>query len=134
MPRRSWNLPTRFARNGSAGEDLNIAAEMMRLALQITARTLFDTEVTPEIHEINDQVNIIMDLYHFLVTLPRAELLLNSPLPQMRRFRAAKKRLDEVVDRHDPEARQRRYEPAASAATCFRCCWLRATIRAEETG
>ncbi len=81
-----------------AGAELNIAAEMMRLALQITARTLFDTEVTGEIHEINDQVNIIMDLYHFLVTLPRAELLLNSPLPQMRRFRAAKKRLDEVVD------------------------------------
>jgi cytochrome P450 len=80
------------------GAELNIAAEMMRLALQITARTLFDTEVTPEIHEINDQVNIIMDLYHFLVTLPRAELLLNTPVPQMRRFRAAKKRLDEVVN------------------------------------
>jgi cytochrome P450 len=78
--------------------ELNIAAEMMRLALQITARTLFDTEVTEEIHEINHQVNVIMDLYHFLVTLPRAELLLNTPLPQMRRFRAAKKRLDEVVD------------------------------------
>lgn len=80
------------------GAELNIAAEMMRLALQITARTLFDTEVTAEIHEINDQVNIIMDLYHFLVTLPRAERLLDTPLPQMRRFRAAKKRLDEVVD------------------------------------
>jgi cytochrome P450 len=80
------------------GAELNIAAEMMRLALQVTARTLFDTEVTPEIHEINDQVNVVMDLYHFLVALPRAELLLNSPLPQMRRFRAAKKRLDCVVD------------------------------------
>ena len=79
------------------GAKFDIAGEMMRLALQITARTLFDTEVTPEIHEINDQVNIIMDLYHFLVTVPRAELLLNSPLPQMRRFRAAKKRLDDVV-------------------------------------
>lgn len=78
--------------------EFDISAEMMRLALQVVARTLFDTEVTPEIHEINDQVNIIMDLYHFLVTLPRAELLLNSPLPKMRRFRAAKKRLDEVVD------------------------------------
>jgi len=78
--------------------ELNIATEMMGLALQITARTLFDTEVTAEIHEINEQVNIIMDLYHFLVTLPRAELLLNAPLPKMRRFRAAKKRLDEVVD------------------------------------
>jgi cytochrome P450 len=80
------------------GVEFDISVEMMRLALQVVARTLFDTEVTPEIHEINDQVNIIMDLYHFLVTLPRAELLLNSPLPKMRRFRAAKKRLDEVVD------------------------------------
>lgn len=80
------------------GIETDIAAEMMRLALRITARTLFDTEVTAEIHEINDQVNIVMDLYHFLVALPRAELLLNTPLPQMRRFRAAKKRLDEVVD------------------------------------
>ena len=67
----------------------DIAAEMMRLALQVIARTLFDTEVTAEIHEINDQVNIIMDLYHYLITLPRAELLLNWPLKKMRRFRAA---------------------------------------------
>jgi cytochrome P450 len=81
-----------------SGEPLNIAAEMMRLALQITARTLFDTEVTPEIHDLNDQVNIIMDLYNYLVAMPRAELLLNSPLPGMRRFRHAKARLDEVVD------------------------------------
>jgi cytochrome P450 len=80
------------------GQPINIAAEMMRLALQITARTLFDTEVTPEIHVINDQVNIIMDLYNYLVAMPRAELLLNSPLPGMRRFRRAKARLDEVVD------------------------------------
>ena len=87
-----------FRAEWKAGEEINISAEMMRLALQITARTLFDTEVTPEIHEINDQVNIVMDLYNFLVALPRAELLLGSPLPQMRRFRAARRRLDEVVD------------------------------------
>ncbi|MGA2538277.1 MAG: cytochrome P450 [Terracidiphilus sp.] len=80
------------------GDSLDIAAEMMRLALQITARTLFDTEVTEEIHVINEQVNIIMDLYHYLVAMPRAELLLNTPLPKMRRFRQAKARLDEVVD------------------------------------
>jgi cytochrome P450 len=81
-----------------AGQPLDIAAEMMRLALQITARTLFDTEVTVEVQLINDQVNIIMDLYNYLVAMPRAELLLNSPLPGMRRFRHAKARLDEVVD------------------------------------
>jgi cytochrome P450 len=90
-------LAADFRAQWKPGAELNISAEMMRLALQITARTLFDTEVTPEIHEINDQVNIVMDLYNFLVALPRAELLLGSPLPQMRRFRAAKRRLDEVV-------------------------------------
>ncbi len=92
------DLAAGFRDQWQTGTELNIAAEMMRLALQITARTLFDTEVTPEIHEINDQVNTVMDLYHFLVTLPQAELLLDTPLPQMRRFQAAKKRLDAAVD------------------------------------
>jgi cytochrome P450 len=39
-----------------------------------------------------------MDLYNYLVAMPRAELLLDSPLPGMRRFRKAKARLDRVVD------------------------------------
>jgi cytochrome P450 len=92
-----------------AGTVVDVSAAMMRLALQITARTLFDTEVTPEIHVINDQVNVIMDLYNYLVAMPRAELLLNSPLPQMRRFRRAKATLDAAVDSmiraHRSEAR-----------------------------
>jgi len=94
------------------GRQLDIAAEMMRLALQVTARTLFDTEVTPEIHVINEQVNIIMDLYNLLVALPRAELLLNAPLAPMRRFRRAKARLDEVVE----AMIQRRRDEAGSTA------------------
>jgi cytochrome P450 len=80
------------------GQTIDIAAEMMHLALKITARTLFDTEVTAEIQVINEQVNIVMDLYNYLVAMPRAELLLDSPLPAMRRFRRAKARLDEVVN------------------------------------
>lgn len=79
------------------GAEFDIASEMMRFALQVTARTLFDTEVTAEIHEINNQVNVIMELYHYLITLPRAEMLLNWPLKKMRRFRAAKRQLDAVV-------------------------------------
>jgi len=80
------------------GQTIDIAEEMMHLALKITARTLFDTAVTAEIQIINEQVNIIMDLYNYLVAMPRAELLLDSPLPAMRRFRRAKTRLDEVVN------------------------------------
>jgi cytochrome P450 len=91
------NIAAQVSTQWQPGQTIDINAEMMRLALQITARTLFDTEVTPEIHVINDQVNIIMALYNYLVALPRAELLLNTPLPGMKRFRHAKARLDQVV-------------------------------------
>ena len=87
-----------LSRAWQPGQPIDIAEEMMHLALKITARTLFDTAVTAEIQIINEQVNIIMDLYNYLVAMPRAELLLDSPLPAMRRFRHAKARLDEVVD------------------------------------
>jgi cytochrome P450 len=92
------DLADGLSKQWQPGAPLDIAAEMMRLALQITARTLFDTAVTAEIQVISDQVNIVMDLYNYLVALPRAELLLDWPLPKMRRFRRAKARLDEVVD------------------------------------
>jgi cytochrome P450 len=80
------------------GAPMDIAVEMMGLALSITARTLFDTEVTPEIQVINEQTNTVMDLYNYLIAMPRAEMLLDSPIPVMRRFRKAKARLDSVVD------------------------------------
>ena len=82
------------------GKQIDVAAEMMRLALQITARTLFDTEVTPEIHTINDEANAVMGMYNDLVALPRAEdlLRLRLPIPVLMRFRRSKRRLDTVVD------------------------------------
>jgi cytochrome P450 len=83
------------------GAQIDIAAEMMRLALQITARTLFDTEVTPEIATINDESNAVMEMYNALIALPRAEDLLRwrVPIPVLIRFRKSKARLDAVVDK-----------------------------------
>jgi len=82
------------------GERMDVAAEMMRLSLQITARTLFDTEVTPEIETINDESNAVMEIYNTLIALPRAEDLLRwrIPIPALVRFRRSKRRLDAVVD------------------------------------
>jgi cytochrome P450 len=82
------------------GKQIDVAAEMMRLALQITARTLFDTEVTPEIATINDESNAVMQMYNNLVAMPRAEDLLHwrIPVPILIRFRKSKARLDAVVD------------------------------------
>ncbi len=113
------------------GESLDIAAEMMRLALQIVARTLFDTEVTTEIREVNDQMNVIMDLYNYLIALPRAEALLDTPLPGMKRFRTAKARLDQVVDGMIA-ARQR--EPAARLAERGDLLSMLIAARDEEQG
>ncbi len=79
--------------------EIDIAAEMMRLTLQVVARTLFNTDVTSDVQAINDEVNVIMDLYNFLIALPRAEAMLHLPIPGLMRFRKARKRLDAVVHR-----------------------------------
>jgi cytochrome P450 len=82
-----------------AGKQIDIAAEMMRLTLQVVARTLFNADVTQDVQAINDEVNVIMDLYNFLIALPRAEAMLHWPIPGLMRFRKARKRLDAVVHR-----------------------------------
>jgi len=81
------------------GQEIDIAAEMMRLTLQVVARTIFNTDVTSDVQAINDEVNVIMDLYNFLIALPKAEAMLHWPIPGLMRFRKARKRLDAVVHR-----------------------------------
>ncbi len=80
------------------GDTVDIGDEMMRLSLRIIARTLFATEVTPDVLSVVDEVNTIMDMYNVLVVFPRVESFLNWPLPYISRFRKAKDRLDRVVD------------------------------------
>jgi cytochrome P450 len=89
-----------------ADETLDIALEMMHLALDIVAKTLFDSDVAAEVAEISREVNAIMRLYNFLVILPYAEMLQHYPLPGMRRFRRARTRLDAIVYRMIQEHRQ----------------------------
>ncbi len=88
-----------------AGQEIDAASEMMRLALQVVARTIFDTDVTDDVQSINTEVNAIMDLYNFLIALPRAEALLHLPIPGLMRFKRARKRLDAVVHRMIDERR-----------------------------
>ena len=81
------------------GVEIDAASEMMRLALQVVARTIFDTDVTADVQTINDEVNAIMGLYNFLIALPKAEALLHLPVPGLMRFKRARKHLDAVVHR-----------------------------------
>jgi cytochrome P450 len=88
------------------GNTIDIAAESMALSLEIVARTLFDTKVTPDIRAINDEVNTIMGLYNFIVAFPRLENYLHLPIPKLTKFRRSKAHLDSVVDRLISERRK----------------------------
>ncbi len=81
-----------------AGSEIDANAEMMRLSLKIMARTLFDTEVTPEVLSVADEVNTIMGLYNFLVAFPRLESFLHWPIPGIVKFRRSRARLDRIVE------------------------------------
>jgi cytochrome P450 len=87
------------------GDIFDANAGMMQLSLEITARTLFDIEVTADVLAINDEVNRIMGLYNFLVLLPRLESYLHLPLPGIMRFRKSRKKLNAVVHRMIAEHR-----------------------------
>lgn len=89
------------------GQTIDIGAEMMQLALEVVARTLFNTDVTSDVLEINREVNVIMDLYNYLIALPLAEAYLHAPLPGLTRFRRARARLDAVVHRMIDQHRSR---------------------------
>ena len=80
-------------------QPIDIASQMMQLTLEVVARTLFNTDATGDVLQINDQVNVIMQLYNYLIALPRAEAYLHWPLPGLVRFRRARGRLDKVVQR-----------------------------------
>jgi cytochrome P450 len=88
------------------GQTRDISQDMMQLALGIVARTLFSTELGPEVAGINDSVNAIMRDYTFLIALPVAELLIHLPVPPLRRFKRSRSRLDELVYRLIREHRE----------------------------
>jgi cytochrome P450 len=97
LRRESWH----------AGQTIDIGAEMMQLALEVVARTLFNTDVTSDVLAINQEVNVIMDLYNYLISLPLAEAYLYAPLPGLTRFRRARARLNAVVHRIIADHRSR---------------------------
>jgi cytochrome P450 len=75
---------------------LDISVEMMRLTLGIVGKTLFDADVESESGEVGEAMTVVMELFDTL-TLPFFELLSKLPLPQLRRFDAARTRLDRII-------------------------------------
>ncbi len=88
----------RIQTNWRDGETLDIAEEMMRLTLNVVAKTLFNADVESEAREIGESLTATMKMFD-RVTLPFAGLINKLPLPSNLRFRRAQKRLDETIYR-----------------------------------
>ncbi len=90
---------TRIRDSWQAGEQRDIAADMMHLTLNVVARTLFATDLRDEVYELSAAINRIMSLYNFLVMLPAAEWLVHFRPPGLAGFVKARNRIDAVVYR-----------------------------------
>jgi cytochrome P450 len=85
-----------MANEWADGETRDISNEMMRLTLNIVGVTLFSANVADEADEIGTAMTDLVELFDYLL-LPFSEFLEKLPLPQSRRFKKAKKKLDEVI-------------------------------------
>jgi len=81
------------------GATVDVAQEMMRLTLDITARTLFGVPLGEDVLRVTEAINAIMRQYHYLVALPAAEVLVHLPVSGLGRFKGARARVDAAVYR-----------------------------------
>jgi cytochrome P450 len=82
----------------TAGQALDVDAEMMRLTLAVASSTLFGTDVAAEAAEVREDVGTITSLFPRF-SLPFFGLIQKLPLPSNARFDRAVARLDALVYR-----------------------------------
>jgi len=87
-----------------SGQSFDVMQEMMRLTLAIVAKTLFSTDVDSEADDIGVALTQVFDLFE-VILMPFSEILEKLPLPAVRRFKRARKRLDETIYRLIAERR-----------------------------
>jgi cytochrome P450 len=86
------------------GQSLDMHDDMMKLTLAIVAKTLFSADVENEAAEIGEALTTAFAAFN-LGILPFSELLEKLPLPYIKRFEAARARLDETIYRIIDERR-----------------------------
>ncbi len=78
------------------GEPIDVAREMSRLTLSIAGKTLFDLDVESHAADVGRALTAVMDSF-WTTMLPLMELLEHLPIPQLRRARKARERLDAII-------------------------------------
>lgn len=82
--------------NWRDGETLDIDREMMRLTLQIVAKTLFDADVTKDADDVGHSLTTLVEMFNLLL-LPYSEILEKLPLPHSIKLKKARKTLDRII-------------------------------------
>lgn len=96
MGRAAEESAGRLERAARTGAIVDVAAEMMRVALQIVSRTLFSADVSGDADRIGAALNTLLRQAND--RMRRAFLLpLSIPTPANLRFRAARRTLDALV-------------------------------------
>jgi cytochrome P450 len=101
----------RMAGEWRDGARVDVAHEMMRLTLTIAGKTLFDLDVESQAADVGRALTDVMESF-WTAMLPFIDVLERMPIPQLRRARKARARLDEIMYRMIAE---RRAEGAAMA-------------------
>jgi cytochrome P450 len=78
------------------GETVDVAQQMRRMTLGISAKTLFNASIEEDAAQIDEAVSSAMQ-YFDRVSIPMVELLFKLPLPSTLRVRRAKKVLTSAV-------------------------------------
>lgn len=78
------------------GDERDIDKEMMRLTLQIVAKTLFGANVEDEADQVGAALTTIIKMFNYLL-LPFSDLLEKLPIPQVKKFDRAKETLNSVI-------------------------------------
>jgi cytochrome P450 len=95
----------RLSNEWKDGEIRDIDKEMMRLTLQIVAKTLFSADVTDEADDVGQAMTTLVKMFDYLL-LPFSEWLEKLPLPQSRRLHRARSTLNSIIF-HFMEERRR---------------------------
>ena len=86
----------KMAASWSDDDVRDIDREMMRLTLQIVAKTLFDANVENDADDVGRSLTTIVEMFNLLL-LPFSEVLEKLPFPQSIRFKRARNTLDKII-------------------------------------
>jgi len=78
------------------GQELDIAREMGASPSAIVGKTLFGSDWDGIADEVSRSLGALMDGF-YLIMLPFPDLIEMLPIPTMRRMKAGRKRLDEII-------------------------------------